>query len=140
MKHQPSDSNTILICTSAIVSAYVSNNPVPISGLAALIRIVHGTVRNLPSSTPTSFEPAVSVHKSVTPDYLICLEDGQHLKLLKRHLRSRYALTPEGYRAKWNLPLGYPMVAPNYAAWRSGLAKKIGLGRAGRTAKRRKRA
>jgi len=129
MGDRPTDSDMILTYTCVIVAAYVSNNLVPTSALAALIQNVHETLRNLPERTKNSQKPAVSIHKSITPDYLICLEDGERLKLLKRYLRSRYGLTPETYRAKWNLPANYPMVAPNYAAKRSQLAKKHGLGR-----------
>jgi predicted transcriptional regulator len=121
--------DAILTFTSIIVAAYVSNNSVPIRDLPALIRSVHGAVRCVPSSATISLKPAVPVHKSITPDYLICLEDGAHLKLLKRHLRSRYGLTPAQYRSKWELPGNYPMIAPNYATRRSNLAKKHGLGR-----------
>ncbi len=117
-----------------VVAAYVSNNPVPSSGLSALIVSVHAAVERLgkepekalaPTETKT---PAVPVRKSVAPDYLICLEDGKKFKSLRRHLRL-LGLTPEQYREKWGLPPDYPMVAPNYAAQRSALAKKIGLGR-----------
>ena len=115
-----------------IVSAYVSNNSVPSGDLPSLISDVHsallkvggGTVE-VPAEAP---KPAVAVKKSVTPDYIICLEDGKKFKSLKRHLRTQYNMTPEQYREKWGLPSDYPMVAPNYAKARSELAKEMGLG------------
>jgi predicted transcriptional regulator len=123
----------MLKLVSDIVAAYVSNNPVPVSDLPAMIRSIHatlGALSGVPSSeTQTSQKPAVPVKKSVTNEFIICLEDGKKLKMLKRYLRSNYNLTPEEYRAKWGLPADYPMVAPNYAAQRSEFAKKIGLGR-----------
>jgi len=115
-----------------IVSAFVSNNSVPVTELPALIASVHSTLGRLSNvATEEKVEaltPAVSVKRSVTPDYVICLEDGKKFKSLKRHLRTRYEMTPDQYRAKWNLPSDYPMVAPNYAAARSELAKNMGLG------------
>lgn len=115
-----------------IVSAFVSNNSVPVTELPALITSVHTALGRLSSAgveetidTPT---PAVSVKRSITPDFIVCLEDGKKFKSLKRHLRTRYGLTPEAYRAKWSLPGDYPMVAPNYAAARSELARNMGLG------------
>jgi predicted transcriptional regulator len=123
----------LLKLASEIVSAYVSNNPVPASELPGMIKSVHATLGSLSgapqSETLTSQKPAVPVKKSVNADYIVCLEDGKKLKMLKRYLRSNYSLTPEEYRAKWGLPADYPMVAPNYAAQRSEFAKKIGLGR-----------
>ncbi len=118
--------------TSEVVAAYVSNNPVQASDLPNVITRVHSTMRDL-SHTPEEepvreSNPAVSVKKSITPDYLVCLEDGKRFKSLKRHLRSKYNLSPEEYREKWGLPSDYPMVAPNYAKQRSELAKKMGLG------------
>jgi predicted transcriptional regulator len=115
-----------------IVSAYVSNNSVPSSDLGTLINDVHsallrvggGTVE-VPVEAP---KPAIPVKKSVTPDYIVCLEDGKKFKSLKRHLRTQYNMTPEQYREKWGLPVDYPMVAPNYAKARSELAKEMGLG------------
>lgn len=122
--------------TAEIVSAYVSANTVAPQDLPGLIRIVHATLREVAGGVPvvldTDQEPAVAVKKSVTPDYIICLEDGKKFKSLKRHLRTRYAMTPEEYRAKWGLPHDYPMVAPNYAKARSDLAKRMGLGLARR--------
>jgi predicted transcriptional regulator len=118
--------------TADIVSAYVSNNSVPSADLPALIGQVHSALSRVssgqsePSSEPP--RPAISVKKSVTPDYIVCLEDGKKFKSLKRHLRTQYGMTPEQYREKWALPPDYPMVAPNYAAARSHLAKQMGLG------------
>jgi predicted transcriptional regulator len=115
-----------------IVSAYVTKNSVPVSELPALIASVHNAVANLGSQkteeTLQPLTPAVSVKKSITPDFIICLEDGKKFKSLKRHLRTAYNLTPDQYRARWGLPPDYPMVAPNYAAARSELAKSMGLG------------
>jgi predicted transcriptional regulator len=118
--------------TANIVSAYVSNNPTPASDIPALIGQIHAalmrvsTGRAEPPLEPA--KPAVPVKKSMTADYLICLEDGKRFKSLKRHLRTQYSMTPEQYRDKWGLPADYPMVAPNYAVARSQLAKKMGLG------------
>jgi predicted transcriptional regulator len=124
-----------------IVAAYVSNNSVPTGGLADLIYTVHSALTKLGAVPaviePTPLVPAVSIRKSITPDYLICLDDGKKFKSLKRHL-STLGLTPDQYRQKWGLPESYPMVAPNYAATRSALAKKIGLGQLRREAGKRK--
>jgi MucR family transcriptional regulator, transcriptional regulator of exopolysaccharide biosynthesis len=126
-------SEEILKLASDIVAAYVSNNPVAVTDLPAMIKSVHATLGGLSGvegvDFVTSQKPAVPVKKSITPDYLICLEDGKRLKMLKRYLRSRFKLTPDQYRAKWGLPPDYPMVAANYAARRSEFAKQIGLGR-----------
>ncbi len=115
-----------------IVSAYVSNNSVPVGELPSLINDVHSALMKVsgsPVETPAEApKPAVPVKKSVTPDYIICLEDGKKFKSLKRHLRTQYNMTPEQYREKWGLPSDYPMVAPNYAKARSELAKEMGLG------------
>jgi predicted transcriptional regulator len=114
-----------------IVSAFVSNNPVPAPDLPGLIAAVHATLHGLgqPTAAPTEeLRPAVSVRRSVQPDFIVCLEDGKKFKSLKRHLRTHYNLTPDEYRQKWGLPADYPMVAPNYAAARSSLAKSMGLG------------
>ena len=119
--------------TADVVSAYVSNNPVPADQLPVLIGSIHQSLSQLaagaqaPAAEPQ--KPAVPIKKSVTPDYIISLEDGKKFKSLKRHLATHYNMTPEEYRAKWNLPPDYPMVAPNYAATRSALAKSLGLGR-----------
>jgi MucR family transcriptional regulator, transcriptional regulator of exopolysaccharide biosynthesis len=126
-----------------MVAAFVSNNPLPKGELAALIHAVHATVARLasePESTPAQIEvkaPAVPIRKSITPDFLICLDDGKRFKSLRRHLAG-LGQTPEQYREKWNLPFDYPMVAPNYAAQRSALAKQIGLGQIPRKAGVRK--
>ena len=122
--------------TGQIVSAYVSKNTIPASEIPALISSVYQSLTTLGSSpaavvAPEELRPAVPVKKSVTPDYIVCLEDGKKLKMLKRHLNSSYGLTPDEYRAKWGLPSDYPMVAPNYAKSRSEMAVKIGLGRRG---------
>ena len=115
-----------------IVSAYVSNNTVPTADLPALIASVHRALSNTQAGAseaePEPLKPAVNPKKSVFPDYIVCLEDGKKFKSLKRHLRTHYDLSPEDYREKWGLPADYPMVAPNYAAARSALAKKMGLG------------
>jgi len=122
----------LLGLTAEIVSAHVSNNPVSMTDLPSLITEVHRTLSSL-GSVPVAVEaekkaPAVPVKKSITPDYLICLEDGKKLKMLKRHLQTAYNMSPDQYREKWGLPPDYPMVAPNYAKHRSSLAKQIGLG------------
>ena len=128
------DNNTSLIDLAAdIVSAYVSNNTVPASELPALIANVHRALAGTSGSgvvvaEPEPLKPAVNPKKSVFPDHIVCLEDGKKFKSLKRHLRTHYDLSPEEYRDKWGLPADYPMVAPNYAAARSALAKKMGLG------------
>ena len=116
---------------SEIVSAFVANNSVPVSDLPILIASVHATLSSLDNAAlaeTSPLTPAVPVKRSITPDYLICLEDGKKFKSLKRHLRSRYGLSPEDYRTRWNLAPDYPMVAPNYAAARSELARTMGLG------------
>ena len=118
--------------TATIVSAYVSNNPMPASDIPGLIGQIHAALLRVSSGRAEvalePAKPALSVKRSMTPDYLVCLEDGKRFKSLKRHLRSQYNMTPEQYRAKWGLPPDYPMVAPNYAVARSQLAKKMGLG------------
>ena len=128
----------VLRLATDIVAAYVSHNQVPASEVPNMIRNVHGVLGALrepgQEEPQVAQKPAVAVKKSVTPEYIVCLEDGKKLKMLKRYLRSNYDMSPEEYRAKWNLPPDYPMVAPNYAAQRSEFAKKIGLGRAGRKA------
>lgn len=118
--------------TASIVSAYVSKNSVPVTGLPDLVASVHASLQKLATTAepePVQATPAVPIKKSVTPDYIISLEDGRKFKSLKRHLSAHYGMTPDEYRAKWNLPSDYPMVAPNYAATRSALAKTMGLGR-----------
>lgn len=133
---------TLITLTSDIVAAHVSNNDVSVDDLPGLITNVFGALANLGEAEETVEErpePAVSIRASVKPDYIVCLEDGKKLKMLKRYLRTNYDMTPEEYRARWNLPSDYPMVAPNYAEKRRDLAKKIGLGRKpGATRGRRK--
>jgi predicted transcriptional regulator len=125
-------SNSIEL-TAEIVAAFVANNSLPIAELPALIHSVHAALENLASGPVNTSplvekqEPAVSVRKSLTPDFLVCLDDGKKFKSLRRHLAT-LGMTPDQYRAKWNLPSDYPMVAPNYAAARSEMAKRIGLG------------
>jgi len=118
--------------TATIVSAYVGNNPTPANELPSLIGQVHAALVRVSNGRPEvaaePAKPAVSVKKSMTAEYLVCLEDGKRFKSLKRHLRTQYSMTPEQYREKWGLPADYPMVAPNYAVARSQLAKKMGLG------------
>ena len=122
---------TLVTLTADIVAAHVSNNSVAVSDLPVLIQNVHGALSGLGTAAvvpEVKQEPAVSIRSSVKPDFIVCLEDGKKLKMLKRHLMTHYQMTPEQYRAKWNLPADYPMVAPNYAEQRRTLAKKIGLG------------
>ena len=125
-------SSELLQLTSEIVAAHVSNNSVPSQELSSLIEQVYRTLEQVGKGTEPAEDkpiPAVPVKKSIHPDYLVCLEDGKKLKMLKRHLKTAYDLTPEEYRDRWGLPSDYPMVAPNYAKQRSELAKDIGLGR-----------
>lgn len=131
------DNLTTLDLTASIVAAYVGNNSIPVQELPAFIASIHSTLARVRAGNAEGqsqeaaaepAKPAVPVKKSVTPDYLICLEDGKKFKSLKRHLRTHYDLSPDEYRAKWNLPSDYPMVAPNYAEARSNLAKQMGLG------------
>ncbi len=129
MSGQESKEN-LLHLTAQIVAAHVGNNEVPLTDLSGLIKNVFSALSSL-GETPAPADrpqPAVAVKKSVTPDYIVCLEDGKKLKMLKRHLKTAYDMTPEEYREKWGLAADYPMVAPNYANHRSSLAKKIGLG------------
>ncbi len=122
--------DNLLHLTTQIVAAHVSKNDVSIGDLSGLIRNVFSTLSTL-GEAPVVVDrpqPAIAVKKSVTPEFIICLEDGKKLKMLKRHLKTAYDMTPEDYREKWGLPSDYPMVAPNYARHRSSLAKKIGLG------------
>ena len=124
--------NDLLTLTTEIVAAHVSNNTVAVGDLPQLINQVYNSLANIgsvPAMPAERPQPAVPIKKSVNPDYIICLEDGKKLKMLKRHLRSTYNMTPDEYRAKWGLASDYPMVAPNYAQQRSAFAKKIGLGR-----------
>src|ERR1700751_3076294 len=132
------EKSEVIEMTADIVSAYVGNNSVAAADLPGLIQSVHralagvSTGQEAPEVAPK--EPAVPVRRSITPDFLICLEDGRKFKSLKRHLQTKYGLSPDDYRAKWGLPKDYPMVAPNYAASRSALAKQMGLGQGGRQA------
>ncbi len=131
---------TLVTLVADIVSAHVSNNSVSVSDMPTLIQNVHSALSGLTSAEPAPApkqEPAVSIRASVKPDYIVCLEDGAKLKMLKRHLMTHYQMTPNDYRAKWNLPSDYPMIAPNYAEQRRTLAKKIGLGQ--RNGPRRKK-
>ena len=130
MDNQQAD-DTLITLTADIVAAHVSNNSVSVNDLAQLIQNVHGALAGLsgPSSAPEAKpEPRVPIRSSVKPDFIVCLEDGKKLKMLKRHLMTHYSLTPDQYRAKWGLASDYPMVAPNYAEQRRALAKAIGLG------------
>jgi predicted transcriptional regulator len=131
---------TLITLTADIVSAHVSNNSVAVNDLPQLIQNVHGALTGLGAraeETPLKLEPAVSVRSSIKPDFIVCLEDGKKLKMLKRHLMTHYQMTPDEYRQKWGLNADYPMVAPNYAEQRRALAKKIGLGtKRRRTAKK----
>ena len=125
------DRSELLELTSEIVAAHVSNNTLAVNDLPQLIKDVYSTLANVDENQgfPERLNPPVSIKKSVTPDFIVCLEDGKKLKMLKRHLKTAYNMTPEEYRQRWSLPLDYPMVAPNYAKHRSDLAKEIGLGR-----------
>jgi predicted transcriptional regulator len=140
---QGQKSDDLLRLATEIVAAYVSNNPIPVSEVPAMIKSVHGTLGSLvgvsQNEVQTAQRPAIPVKRSITPDYIVCLEDGKKLKMLKRYLRSNFNMTPEEYRAKWGLPADYPMVAPNYAAQRSEFAKKIGLGRTASSSGRRRK-
>jgi predicted transcriptional regulator len=134
---QQIDKGELLALTSEIVSSHIANNSVEKGDVTDLIQSVFNKLADLAGGEEAKKQdlvPAVPVKKSVTPDYIVCLEDGKKLKMLKRHLMTSYGLTPDDYRAKWGLPSDYPMVAPNYAAKRQELAKKIGLGRKPKTA------
>ncbi len=122
---------TFITLTADIVAAHVSNNSVAVSDIPTLIHNVHGALISLGGAAPAPVvkqEPAVSIRASIKPDYIVCLDDGKKLKMLKRHIMTHYGMTPDDYRAKWGLPADYPMVAPNYAEQRRTLAMKIGLG------------
>jgi predicted transcriptional regulator len=127
------DQATLLELMAEIVASYVSGNPVPVDALPELIQTVHARLKDLEAGATSRpdlrLEPAVPISKSVTPDYIVCLEDGKKLKMMKRYLRTHFDLSPDEYRSKWGLPPDYPMVAPNYAIIRSEHAKEIGLGR-----------
>ncbi len=134
----------VLSMATEIVAAYVSNNPIAANQIPEIINTVYTSLQTLngqPAEVPSEPpKPAVSIRRSVMPDYIVCLEDGKKLKMLKRHLRAAYGMTPEEYRTKWGLAADYPMVAPNYALQRSAFAKKIGLGRKkGQKAPRRRK-
>ena len=134
----PEQSNDLLALTTEIVAAHVSNNTVALGDLPQLINQVYSSLANIgtaPAAVPPRPQPAVSIKKSVQPDYIVCLEDGKKLKMLKRHLKTAYNMSPESYRERWGLPSDYPMVAPNYARQRSRLAKEIGLGTRARRAR-----
>ena len=137
------DKSEIIEMTADIVSAYVGNNTVATADLPNLIQSIHRALTGVAAGTDmveaAPKEPAVPLKRSITPDFLICLEDGRKFKSLKRHLRTKYNMSPEEYRAKWGLAKDYPMVAPNYAKARSELAKQMGLGQGGRKAPRKVR-
>jgi len=137
------DKSEIIEMTADIVSAYVGNNSVAAGDLASLIQSVHRALSGVTGAPePVEVapkEPAVPIKRSIQPDHLVCLEDGRKFKSLKRHLRTKYNMSPEDYRAKWGLPKDYPMVAPSYAKARSELAKQMGLGQGGRQAPRKRR-
>ena len=140
MAEQP-ETSELLALTTNIVASHVSNNPVASTELPQLIQQVYAALSSAGGSVgapaPARPQPAVPIKRSVTPDFIICLEDGKKLKMLKRHLKTRYNMTPDEYRERWDLAPDYPMVAPNYAAQRSTLAKKIGLGTKRRARPRR---
>ncbi len=132
---EQTDHSDLLALTTDIVSAHLSNNQVSSDEIPAIIQKVYKTLANVNTEGTSMAErpqPAVPIKKSVTPDHIICLEDGKKLKMLKRHLKTAYNMSPEEYRERWGLPADYPMVAPNYAQQRSKLAKQIGLGTTGR--------
>ena len=131
----------LLRMTADVVAAYVRNNPLAANDLPGVISTVHASLTDVSGGPPAApLQPAVPIRRSVTPDFIVCLEDGKKLKMLKRHLRTSYNLTPDEYRAKWQLGLDYPMVAPNYAKRRSEFAKQIGLGQKARRKRGAKRA
>ncbi len=136
-----SETSDLIEVTAGLVAAYVGGNTIAAGDVPGLIRSVHNALSSIGGQVDTieDRQPAVSVRRSITPDYLICLEDGRKFKSLKRHLRSKYDLSPEQYRARWDLPRDYPMVAPNYAQARSDLAKQMGLGQGGRKPARKGR-
>ena len=131
MMNDSDQMNDLLALTTEIVAAHVSNNTVAVGDLPQLIQQVYQSLVNVgsvPPPPPERPQPAVPIRRSVNPDYIVCLEDGKKLKMLKRHLKTAYNMSPEAYRERWSLPADYPMVAPNYARQRSRLAKEIGLG------------
>ncbi len=127
------NNSELLQLTVEVAVAYLKNNEVPVDKVPEFMSMIHDSLNKINGidneQEHEPLKPAISIRKSITPDYIICLEDGKKLKMLKRHIRTAYNLSPEEYRAKWNLPSDYPMVAPSYAAQRSEFAKKIGLGR-----------
>ena len=132
MSEKNSNNGDLLRMTADVAAAYLRNNPLPTAQLTEVIKTIYASLQALDRPdgvAQTSQRPLVPIKKSVTPEYIVCLEDGKKLKMLKRHLRTAYGMTPEAYRAKWGLPADYPMVAPNYAEQRSAFAKRIGLGR-----------
>lgn len=137
------DKVDLIEMTAEIVASYVENNTISTTDLPALIQSVHRALNSVSSGAEAveaaPKEPAVPIRRSITPDFLVCLEDGRKFKSLKRHLRTKYNMSPEDYRAKWGLAKDYPMVAPNYAKARSDLAKQMGLGQGGRQAPRKRR-
>ena len=127
-------SSMLLRMSTDVVVAYVKHNPLPTSDLTNVIAVVHKSLSELDGNpNQPAHEPAVPIGRSIKPDYIVCLEDGKKLKMLKRHLRTAYGMSPEEYRKKWGLRADYPMVAPNYAKQRSAFAKQIGLGKSART-------
>jgi predicted transcriptional regulator len=134
------DKMELLALTTDIVTSHVSKNPVEVTDLPVLIRDVYNSLAGVGQAeqVPEKPQPAVSIRRSVQPDYIVCLEDGKKLKMLKRHLKTAYNMTPDEYRQRWGLPADYPMVAPNYARQRRDLAKKIGLGTRRKQTRRRK--
>jgi predicted transcriptional regulator len=141
MSDQTDTGEMLVTLTADIVAAHVSNNSVAISDLSLLINNVHAALSGLGGAPVVEDKPvpAVSIRSSVKPDYIICLEDGKKLKMLRRHLMTHYSMTPDDYRAKWGLPADYPMVAPSYAEKRRALAKEIGLGTKGRGGGRKRK-
>ncbi|MCP5085474.1 MAG: MucR family transcriptional regulator [Rhodobacteraceae bacterium] len=135
IKQPVQDENQIMLFTSQIVSSYLENNTVSLDQIANVVDVVHQKVADIYLSAPKhagAGSPAVAIEESITPDHIICLEDGKKFKMLKKHLRAQYDMSPEEYRAKWNLPVDYPMVAPNYAMRRQELARASGLGKSRR--------
>ncbi len=129
------DNEELMRMTTDIVASFLTHNSVPAENVPEMIRSVHATMKEISGDTPKpepKAKPAVPISKSITDDFIVCLEDGKKLKMLKRYLRSQYDMSPEDYRRKWGLPADYPMVAPNYSKRRSEFAKEIGLGRGGR--------
>ena len=136
---EEAQTDELLELTAQVVAAHVSNNSIPVNDLPQLIREIYQTMASVGAADSRTAErpnPAVPIKKSITPEYIVCLEDGKKLKMLKRHLKTAYDMSPEDYRERWNLPQDYPMVAPNYAKQRSRLAKQIGLGTKSRRSKR----